>query len=251
MIELAQAERIADGILFEDELHSMPAWRKKRTRAHCQFGVLMPKDHVELVADADHSWAQTDCLVEGKDPRVTVRVRFLQIERQSMKGYPRWDEALERSFDLDFSLEPGVAVVPFDIAGTRDAQGNYTRQREHLEAELTVRVEPVEQLSRVQVRIENVTTCAWSGARRGEVFPFAMVGLHLLLRAEDGEFLSLLEPPEWAQGAVTVCRNVRTWPVLVGEEGERHMMLSSPIILHDYPQVLSRAVGDLSPITRR
>ncbi len=36
-----------------------------------------------------------------------------------------------------------------------------------------------------------------------------------------------------------------TWPVLVGEEGERHTLLSSPIVLPDYPQVAPESPGDL------
>ena len=32
---------------------------------------------------------------------------------------------------------------------------------------------------------------------------------------------------------------------MVGEEGERSMMLSSPIILYDYPQVAPESHGDL------
>jgi len=33
--------------------------------------------------------------------------------------------------------------------------------------------------------------------------------------------------------------------VLVGEEGERSTMLSSPIILYDYPQIAPESPGDL------
>ena len=41
------------------------------------------------------------------------------------------------------------------------------------------------------------------------------------------------------------CQNVGTWPVLVGEEGQRDTMLSSPIILYDYPQIAPESPGDL------
>ena len=41
------------------------------------------------------------------------------------------------------------------------------------------------------------------------------------------------------------CRNVGGWPVLVGEEGTRDTMLSSPIILYDYPQIAPESPGDL------
>jgi hypothetical protein len=41
------------------------------------------------------------------------------------------------------------------------------------------------------------------------------------------------------------CKNVGTWPVLVGEEGQRDAMLSSPIILYDYPKIAPESTGDL------
>jgi len=36
-----------------------------------------------------------------------------------------------------------------------------------------------------------------------------------------------------------------TWPVLVGEPGQRDTMLSSPIILYDYPQIAPESPGAL------
>ena len=44
---------------------------------------------------------------------------------------------------------------------------------------------------------------------------------------------------------VSRCKNVGTWPVLVGHEGQRDTMLSSPIILYDYPQIAPESAGDL------
>jgi hydrogenase maturation protease len=41
------------------------------------------------------------------------------------------------------------------------------------------------------------------------------------------------------------CRNIGTYPVLVGAEGERDTMLASPIILYDYPQIAPESAGDL------
>ncbi len=41
------------------------------------------------------------------------------------------------------------------------------------------------------------------------------------------------------------CQNIGAWPVLVGDPGERDTMLSSPIILYDYPQVAPESPGDL------
>ncbi|HXT34511.1 MAG TPA: hypothetical protein VN837_02945, partial [Chloroflexota bacterium] len=65
----------------------------------------------------------------------------------------------------------------------------------------------------------------------------AFISTHTILRVRDGEFISLLEPSPPYVAAAESCRNNGTWPVLVGEPGERHTILSSPIILYDYPQI--------------
>ncbi len=41
------------------------------------------------------------------------------------------------------------------------------------------------------------------------------------------------------------CSNRGCFPVLVGEPGERDTLLSSPIILYDYPQIAAESPGDL------
>jgi hypothetical protein len=54
----------------------------------------------------------------------------------------------------------------------------------------------------------------------------------------------LLDPPEWAKSAVEVCVNERVWPVLVGER-EHEVVLCSPIILYDHPEISLESPGDL------
>jgi hypothetical protein len=66
-----------------------------------------------------------------------------------------------------------------------------------------------------------------------------------VLRAGDGEFVSLADPPERLRAEAEACRNEGTWPVLVGEQHERHTLLSSPIILEDHPRVAPESPGDL------
>jgi hypothetical protein len=54
-----------------------------------------------------------------------------------------------------------------------------------------------------------------------------------------------MDPPEELREAAQGCENIKMWPVLVGEEGERNMMLSAPIILYDYPRIAPESPGDL------
>jgi hydrogenase maturation protease len=72
-----------------------------------------------------------------------------------------------------------------------------------------------------------------------------MVSTHTILEVTDGDFVSLLEPPEDLREAGAACRNLGTWPVLAGEKEQCKCMLSSPIILYDYPEVAPESPGDL------
>ena len=72
-----------------------------------------------------------------------------------------------------------------------------------------------------------------------------MLSTHTILSLHGGEFISLMDPPAEYRDAAADCRNIGTWPVLAGAAGERDAMLSSPIILYDYPQVAPESPGDL------
>jgi hydrogenase maturation protease len=77
----------------------------------------------------------------------------------------------------------------------------------------------------------------------------SLISTHTILGTHGGAFVSLLDPPGPWQAVAAACRNVGTWPVLVGEEGARDTLLSSPIILYDYPQVAPESAGDLFEAT--
>ena len=58
-----------------------------------------------------------------------------------------------------------------------------------------------------------------------------------------------MDPPEFARAAVARCCNVGTYPVLAGPPGHDDLMLSSPIILYDHPEVAPESQGDLFDAT--
>jgi len=102
-----------------------------------------------------------------------------------------------------------------------------------IEFAVEIERDPVEKcLDRLTIRILNVGAAG------------CMLSCHTLLAVHEGAFLSLLDPPEPYRAAAAACNNIRTWPVMAGREGERALMLSSPIILYDYPQIAPESVGD-------
>jgi hypothetical protein len=77
----------------------------------------------------------------------------------------------------------------------------------------------------------------------------SMLSAHMILTVNNGEFPSLLDPPDALRIAAKNCRNVGNFPVLVGTEGDHDMLLCSPIFLYDYPQVAPESAGDFYDAT--
>jgi hypothetical protein len=77
----------------------------------------------------------------------------------------------------------------------------------------------------------------------------SLISVHTILSVQAGEFISLLEPPTQLRDEAAACQNIGCWPVLVGAPGEKDLMLSSPIILYDYPQIAPESAGDLFDAT--
>jgi hydrogenase maturation protease len=87
------------------------------------------------------------------------------------------------------------------------------------------------------------------GNDRDERLLHSLVSAHTILTVEGGEFVSLLDPPEALRTEAAACDNVRTWPVMAGDPGCRSTMLSSPIIIYDYPTLAPESAGDLFDAT--
>jgi hypothetical protein len=98
---------------------------------------------------------------------------------------------------------------------------------------------------RLQVRVENRTAADPVPRRREEALPTALIAAHVIMTAGGGEFISMTDPPEWAKTAVAECENVGGWPVLADPDGGRDIVLSSPIILPDHPEVAPESPGEL------
>jgi hypothetical protein len=100
------------------------------------------------------------------------------------------------------------------------------------------------------VRVENLTS--WSGhpgVKRDETVRNSLVAVHVLAAVDDGRFISSFDPPEHARNAVAGCTNISSFPVLIGEKGGDDVILASPIILYDHPEVAPESQGDMFDAT--
>lgn len=180
------------------------------------------------------------------------------------KIYQTWQEAVERSIEVPpIPLLPLAASrnwerFPFGFPDSRaletvrDREGRVAgvilRRQEALEGVIEFRAEPVDaRVFKVAVRILNETPVPPAGLHDPDsVLMRTLASTHTILHAQDGRFLSSLDPPSPYQLAVATCKNIGAWPVLVGDaaRGDRDTMLSSPIILYDYPAIAPQSPGD-------
>jgi hypothetical protein len=100
------------------------------------------------------------------------------------------------------------------------------------------------QLRRLTVQVLNMTAFDPAQGRQGALSQ-AFCSTHTVARVRGGGFVSLADPPLELAEAAASCRNIGTWPVPVGHPGDRSTILSSPIILEDYPRVAPESPGDL------
>ena len=187
--------------------------------------------------------------------------RPVEALRVGGRLFQTWQEAEEREVEINGLKLQEMRSCPFRRAfafpGRRWLEplhelggkmvGVLAREQQAVAGEIEVTAAAAgDGLYRLTVRVHNRTALADAEtAARDNALLRTLVSTHVMLGARDGEFVSLLEPPEACRRAAAGCRNVGVWPVLVGEEGSKEMMLSSPVILYDYPQVAPESPGDL------
>ncbi len=243
-MNIGAVEKIADAVLYEGYILYPYRPSAVKNRQRFNFGVLYPRRYCDLQAGSEAWEMQTECLVQGSvSATIEAKVRFLQMATRR-----DWQEGRERDVGVPpYSLESLAAQAVwrrFRFEGAEDAEG---RVSEALDGELELGASCLEEnLFRVTLNIRNLADVEdASDGNRDRALLRAMVSVHSILHVSGGEFVSLLDPPEPLKAAAESCRSAGTWPVLAGEEGQRDLVLSAPIILYDYPQIAPESTGDL------
>jgi hydrogenase maturation protease len=248
-------EDIASAVLYEGYILYPYRASAVKNQQRWNFGVLYPRAFSEAQQGTDAWSMQTECLARaiGAVPSLNIRVRFLHLINRTTEGESGqpWQEATERDVDLPSLDLPALVSSParkaFSFPASCEKDGKVMRTREQIAVEVDVDTDDLgDSLFRVRVRVRNGTPLDVEiPVARNYALMRSLVSVHTILEAKSGEFVSLLDPPEELRDAVARCENVGTWPVLVGEAGERDAMLSSPIILYDYPQIAPESAGAL------
>ncbi|HEV2275491.1 MAG TPA: hypothetical protein VGR96_15070 [Acidobacteriaceae bacterium] len=194
-----------------------------------------------------------------------VTPEFERVDRLEVAGrsFLPWQEAVEREI-VSAPVEPSALssrpVMHFAFPGgthfeslrDEDQQtvGVIVRESQPLFGSVEFFAQPAaaaeKGVIKISVLIRNLAPFALrEDVGRDEALMFSLVSVHTILGVDCGEFVSLLDPPEGLAALAASCANTGTWPVLAGERGKAQAMLSSPIILYDYPEIAPESAGNL------
>ncbi len=255
---LQRARGVADAVLYEGYLLYPYRASSGKNRVRWQFGVLGPPGAADRALGEPESMTMHTLLtgVVGHSA-VLVRLRFLQLQRRQVRdpdgrdvdalgAHLSWDEAVEREITVDTALRTGDH--PVEVGGGAEVEplpggGSVERRRWPLRAVVSLDVEEHGPLTRLTVRVRNdhpdrPTTPV-------EATRCSLLGAHLLVEATECRFVSMMDPPESARAVTDPLRQDRCWPFLAGDEGETDLLLGSPIILYDHPQIAPQSRGAL------
>jgi hypothetical protein len=198
------------------------------------LGILYPESYCDVNVFV-YNRIHAACLLKGDaSARLSVRVRFLQIEKA---GEAIEREICPRETTID-KLVQSRAVCYF-VSTPATPVG--------LRGRVVTQAFPVDGCKdayRMELSIENCTTIDNPRSLTPETaLRLAFASTHAVLALEEGEFISAQNPPvEWVD-AVRTCRNERTHPVLVGDSNR--MMLCSPVMFYDHPLIRTGFKGDI------
>jgi hypothetical protein len=280
----AAAQAVGDAVLFEGYLLYPYRRSAAKNRIRWQFGVLTPRPWIDAqqipdpgVAGAAESWFQhVECLAEAPShTNLRVRVRFLHLLRRQIydpAGEPvdsapvgadtvlSFDEGVPREIDAEFplaELRAGEQCKRIELPGGTNTEqlgagaGRMEGTWRPLQVMLRAAAEPAGTpfpLLRLRLRVENAAETG-ADAERDAILHESLLATHVLAGLDDGRFVSLLDPPAWAAEAARACASRHVFPVLAGADNAADkgadVLLCSPIILYDHPQIAPESPGAL------
>jgi hypothetical protein len=275
-------DKLARALLYEGYV-LYPYRPSVKNTQRWTFGGIHPKAWSEAQNGTDPFIMQTQCLLEANaTSKIAVTIRFLHlIDRDASWQESTEREVATEEIELGDLLQP-PRTINIEFPAGRVVDGEVVRTWQTLqgsaeisalklqEAENSSPTSPTSPppvprgrvregasreslthlntptLYQLTVRIENQTELPNAQtARRDDALLRSFISTHTILTTTGGAFVSLTDPAEQFATAAAKCQNIGAWPVLVGENNDRDMLLSSPIILYDYPQLAPESPGDL------
>jgi hypothetical protein len=269
---LSPARTVADAVLYEGYLLYPYRASSEKNRARWQFGVLGPPGAADRgLGEADSMTMHALITGATAGSTLVVRLRFLQLQHRQVRDASgtaveslvvgdrtelTWDEAVEQELTVRFpvaghaperTVEQAVGVDGGEEVESLAGGGSVVRRRWPLSARVALTVTSHDPFTVGTLRVTNAhpdrPTTKEAATRT------SLLGAHLIVEAEGCAFASMVDPPTAAKALVDGVRQDRCWPFLAGEEGDTDLLLGSPIILYDYPQLADESPGALFDAT--
>ncbi|GAC1415625.1 MAG: hypothetical protein NVSMB62_03770 [Acidobacteriaceae bacterium] len=248
-MNFSSVEKIANAILYEGYILYPYRATAIKNRQRWNFGTLYPRIYAEAQRPQEPFRFTAECLLRlCENASLDVKLSFLQHLPQD-PGSPadKIQELSDPSLGWDVAVERTVEFCSLPVLELARSQKTLSAApAPDLHVQLRVGVSALPSgASRLHIELENVARLAsGSNAKRDDALPLSLVSAHLLLGMSSGEFISLLEPPEEYSADAKSSTNSGVFPVLAGDKDSRSLMLVSPIILYDYPQIAPESQGD-------
>jgi hypothetical protein len=259
--------KIADTILYEG--YMLYPYRRSaiKNRQRWTFGILYPPAYPEVSSGTERSLMHSECLISTSgSPSIEIEVRFLHLiahevhptTKSSTPGYAEsWDEGVERSVRFKFDSPLSSQSFNFSFPGKHESEPlqdasvtpteNLTRIQHEVNGTISVSSErALPDVIKLTIDVANETSLPTRSLDRDSALLRSLLSAHTVLSVENGEFVSLLDPPNDLQTTANSCKNIGNFPVLVGDQdkNQRDTLLCSPILLYDYPQIAPESSGD-------
>lgn len=274
------AQKVANAVLYEGYMLYPYRPSAIKNRQRWTFGILYPPAYGEVNSGTERCGMHSECLLQVKgDAAVQVSFRFLHLVArqvaQKIEGrleavpslvvddriIESWDEGIERT--VEFELPPlGISqqCIEFSFQARVESEslrdksgsvvGSISRTQHEVRGAVSIASDTMRDgVLKLTIDVTNTTSLPPEALDRNSALLRSLLSAHIILRADGGEFVSLLDPPENFKEAANACKNVGNFPVLVGDRGQRDMLLCSPIVLYDYPQIAPESAGDFFDAT--
>ncbi|MEU6563054.1 hypothetical protein [Nocardia nova] len=252
----ARARAVADAVLYEGYLLYPYRADAAKNRSRWQFGVLGPEGAAATGMGEEASLRGQVPITAEPGAALRITVRFLQLQHRGLRdehgtdvdeltigtrSLRAWDEAVEQEIPIG-PVAPEPITVPFTVPAAIETEplgpATIVRTRGALSGECELGVDRDGGYRRLTVTVRNTGAPA---ADARDAIARSLIGAHVIAEIEGARFISLLEPPPDAAAAVEHCAHHRCFPVLAGPPGDHSLMLFSPIILYDHPEIAEQS----------
>ncbi|WP_348268039.1 hypothetical protein P8936_02025 [Edaphobacter paludis] len=247
-MNFASVEKIAAAVLYEGYILYPYRPTAIKNRQRWNFGTLYPRIYAEAQHPEEPFRLVSECLlVPGHNASIDIKVSFLQLLPQPRITSDDLKTLADPSLDWDEAIERTSDHCGLSLGDILDAPLNlHITPTSDLAASLTISAQSMPGgICKLHLELENASPLSsGTDAHRDEALSQSLVSAHLLIGLTDGEFISLLEPPDLYSADAKACTNIGVFPVLAGEEPDRSILLLSPIIMYDYPKTSPDSAGD-------